>query len=522
MRAFYFVTSLLPLFSVPTFVSGNRRLRRLTQHSDVSTSRSDRSESFKTRARRRIEDLGEDDDVSIEKDEGDDYFEPKGKGHVHSEDHSTFPTTTASSSPSIVEVTNSPLEVTVPDRADETELTPTGPVVLPVPTPPTLAPTSQPSSVPSTTQSDQKQTPNPSMNYDFSAEDRFALVRTVLEDTVQTLQYDTAFDPSSYQNRALRRTSEQLGLERFSAGKVVQYWVLYCVYFATNGDGGDDATASVNGVTGTAESPEDNIFTRQEGTNIALGRASDSEVVAATIGDDSPSGWKNRGGWEALNLDPCRDGWFGITCDSSDQVTAIRLPRNGLSGIFPFQEVVLLASSGPFSVAGAGSLRTLEIYNNQNLTNEAGSDYWLASMDGLEVLNYRHTSFKGPILRLPSTLRELDCSYTQHTGSIPEDSFNGLNDLVLANLDGNSYMSSVPTSLAALPSLKFLYIRDAKLTGDLSFMEYMSSIVEHAVDRNPDLTGPLYPFIGDIATLRSFSAADCSLVSTQSSCLPVS
>lgn len=76
-------------------------------------------------------------------------------------------------------------------------------------------------------------------------------------------------------------------------------------------------------------------------------------------------------------------------------------------------------------------------------------------------------------------------------------------------------MSSVPTSLASLPSLKFLYIRDAKLTGDLSYMEYMPSIVERAVNKNPGLTGPLYPFIGGIGSLRSFAASDCSLVSAE-------
>lgn len=163
----------------------------------------------------------------------------------------------------------------------------------------------------------------------------------------------------------------------------------------------DDGTVLVGRIGGTEVPPEDSMFTRQGENNVRISRGGLNN--SETIGGDSSSGWKNNWGWDASNLDPCRDGWFGITCDSSDQISAIRLPRNDWSGIFPFREVVFLASSGSFSISGVGNLTALEIYNNRYLTNEEERDYWLSSMDGLEVLNYRYTSFRGQIPRLPTT-----------------------------------------------------------------------------------------------------------------------
>ena len=84
-------------------------------------------------------------------------------------------------------------------------------------------------------------------------------------------------------------------------------------------------------------------------------------------------------------------------------------------------------------------------------------------------------------------------------------------------LDGNSFNSTVPSVFGRLPNLRFLYISDAFIEGDLSYMEGMPAIVEHFVNRNPRLTGPVYPFIGDISTLASFSASQNSLTGTLSS-----
>lgn len=273
---------------------------------------------------------------------------------------------------------------------------------------------------------------------------------------------------NSYQCRALYRLFEQEGYQNFSFAIAMKYWVLYCIYFATNG---------------------------------ASKLASSRQFEGGT--------WLDTQGWQESNLDPC-DGWYGISCDSSSRVTEIYLARQGLNGVFP-SEIKFLASDGEFST-GAGDLQKLEIFNNELLTNDGSQ--WVAKLgSSLRVLNYGTTSFKGPLPQLPQGIEEFDCSYALHSGIISDTVFQGLNNLTMLIMDGNNFVSPVPRSIASLESLKYFYVRDSGITGDLSYMRGMTSIVEHLVDDNPGLGGSIPPFLSDLTTLRSFSASDCSLVS---------
>lgn len=275
----------------------------------------------------------------------------------------------------------------------------------------------------------------------------------------------------SYQCLAWQRVTQQEGFNNFDVITTMKYWILNCIYFATNQP--------------------------LEGTVL------ESRQSAGT------TTWINRKGWQSTNQDPC-DGWFGISCDGDGRVTEIRLQRNGLSGTFP-REVRYLASEGPYST-GAGALKRLELHNNQFLTNDP-THRWISELGpGLQVLNYGSTGFQGQLPTLPSGIVEFDCSYTLHSGEISESIFEGLDNLELLMMDGNNFDSVVPTTVSALPSLKFFYIREALIRGDLSYMHGMPAIVEHQVDGNPQLTGPIYSFIGKLSTLRSFSVADCGLV----------
>jgi hypothetical protein len=191
-------------------------------------------------------------------------------------------------------------------------------------------------------------------------------------------------------------------------------------------------------------------------------------------------------------------------------VTEVRLSRNGLSGTFP-SEITYLSSDG-VQATGAGNLQRLEVFDNQDLTNDDVS--WIAELgSSLKVLNYGSTKFKGPLPTLPPGIEEFDCSYTLQSGAIPESAFVGLNNLRLLVLDGNKMDGAIPTNMASLPNLQFFYVREAGVKGDLTYMQGMPAIVEHLVDGNPDLTGPIPSFIGELQTLKSFSATDCGLVS---------
>ena len=292
---------------------------------------------------------------------------------------------------------------------------------------------------------------------------------TFWNDLGELASYNEAFsDPNSYQCKALGRLAEQEGYQGFSFTTMMQYWVLYCIYFSTNG---------------------------------ALLVSSERQLLEGGT-------WINKDGWEESKIDPC-SGWYGITCDRVSRVTEIDLSRNGLNGVFP-GEIRYLSLDGDYST-GAGSLEKLNVYNNEFLTID--DNLWIGQLgSALRVLNYGSTGFEGPLPELPLGIEEFDCSYALHSGVLPDSVFQGRSNLTILIMDGNNFVSPIPRSIASLPNLKYFYIRDSGLTGDLSYLQGMPSIVEHLVDRNPGLSGTIPTSVASLTTLRSFSASDCSLV----------
>lgn len=86
-----------------------------------------------------------------------------------------------------------------------------------------------------------------------------------------------------------------------------------------------------------------------------------------------------------------------------------------------------------------------------------------------------------------------------------------MNNLNYVILDGNAFNSTVPSVFGQLPNLEYLYLTDSYIFGDLSYMEGMPSIIEHWVDNNKQLSGPLPTFLGDLESLQSFSAVQNNL-----------
>ena len=132
----------------------------------------------------------------------------------------------------------------------------------------------------------------------------------------------------------------------------------------------------------------------------------------------------------------------------------------------------------------------------------------------LATIIVEETSFTGDLPRLPDSIVNFDISFAFYTGGFTDNTFVGLNKMEFLDLDGNAFSTSIPDAIGQLPNLKFLYISDSFLTGDLSWMEGMASIREMWIDTNPGISGPIYDFIGDITTLESWSMAFNSLTGT--------
>lgn len=83
------------------------------------------------------------------------------------------------------------------------------------------------------------------------------------------------------------------------------------------------------------------------------------------------------------------------------------------------------------------------------------------------------TAFSGDIPRLPENLTNFDASFAFFSGGLVDANFEGINSLNFVDLDGNAFNTTVPTVFGRLPNLQFLYLSDAFLSGDLSYMAGM-------------------------------------------------
>lgn len=100
------------------------------------------------------------------------------------------------------------------------------------------------------------------------------------------------------------------------------------------------------------------------------------------------------------------------------------------------------------------------------------------------------------------------------TGDLQGAAFENLTSLRFLLMDGVQFDSSIPSEIAKLPNLEYLFATDSMITGDLSYMESMPVIFEHWVDRNPLLGGTIPSFLGSLTSLQSFSIAECSFTGT--------
>jgi hypothetical protein len=168
----------------------------------------------------------------------------------------------------------------------------------------------------------------------------FGALQARLEAAIFGLNAAALQDPSTYQSHALQRTSQQVGVDSFSDDKLVQYYTLYCIYYATY--------AVPNTITDADPQFEGMAF---------------------------PS-WSSSTNWDQINVDPC-NGWHGIECDSDGRVMNINLFENFLTGIWP-AEVKLLAVDGPFAT-GAGNLIQIDLFRNKFLSN-GGDSSWMSDL----------------------------------------------------------------------------------------------------------------------------------------------
>jgi Leucine-rich repeat (LRR) protein len=175
--------------------------------------------------------------------------------------------------------------------------------------------------------------------------------------------------------------------------------------------------------------------------------------------------------------------------------------------MFP-PEVVLLKST----------LERLNLNNNLMLNEGIEGNAFLGDLQQLRHLYYGSTFFAydgiPTEIGLLTNLIEYDCSYTVYYGPLQDAPFTNLTNLTYLDISGNSYNSSIPSSISNLPSLKSFYAGNSYLSGTLDFIKGMKSITEMWLDQNPGLNGTIPSAIGNLTKLTSLSVTNCSLQGT--------
>lgn len=185
-------------------------------------------------------------------------------------------------------------------------------------------------------------------------------------------------------------------------------------------------------------------------------------LYTSTNGDN----WTNKSGWRVSST-PC-DDWYGVTCDGSDNVIAVELQSNNLTGSIPIE------------IGNLTSLVTLDISQNA-LTGSIP-----------------------PQIGLLTDLELLDLSNNQISGVIPKTIGNNIN-LSKIDLSENDLEGQIPSSVGLLSSLDELYLQNNTLTCHIpANIANLTEIDIDSVNPKLDLSGNNLLLPTSISFLNTF------------------
>ena len=181
------------------------------------------------------------------------------------------------------------------------------------------------------------------------------------------------------------------------------------------------------------------------------GTVPDREILEALYSATNGTNWSQRTNW--LSDRPLGD-WHGVTVDTDQRVTRLRLPENGLRGEMPSE------------LGNLANLQWLEL-NANGLTGEITSS--LGDLSNLELLYLHENRLTGEIPSSLGNLANLRWLYL-HTNRLSEEipsSLGDLGSLRFLDVHDNGLHGEVPESLGNLSSLQTLNLSENPLTGAL-------------------------------------------------------
>jgi Leucine-rich repeat (LRR) protein len=239
--------------------------------------------------------------------------------------------------------------------------------------------------------------------------------------------------------------------------------------------------------------------------------------MTSLYNESNGDNWTNNTNW--LSGDPCTNNWYGISCNSSDQITAINLQNNHLTGVITtnltgsyLSSLTTLDLSGnllggtiPSEIISIANLTSLQLHHNYDLTtndvntqnhivtsnNDQGAYSYIVNTNisliqtnALEAL-YNATSgvrwisnsnwkvgnpctnnWYGVTCNSDGLVTELALQSNNLVGNIPTEIGN-LTQLTSLNLRGNQLTGAIPPEIGNLTQLTILYLYDNQLTGSI-------------------------------------------------------
>jgi LRR receptor-like serine/threonine-protein kinase FLS2 len=272
-------------------------------------------------------------------------------------------------------------------------------------------------------------------------------------------------------------------------------------------------------------------------------------------------------GSSTATVDPCGDGWQGLTCSSASSACAalntsnsgctivgISLSEYGLAGSLPADGFLQLlttlvtldlgnnamTSTIPSSLQYLSSLQSLVLSSNAQLGGSLPSSWFDGWADIKEVLVdgcaffgplpcfqpsnnpqliaalMDYNAFSGSICddyyNLPN-LAELVVAYNQLTG-ILSSKISLMNSLLVFNIQHNLIVGEIPTGLCYLQNLQYLALQENYMTATMpEMMGNMTSLVYLSLYLN-SISGAIPTSLGSASSIRSFTVDDNFLTST--------
>eukprot|EP00930_Biecheleria_cincta_P076404 TRINITY_DN63626_c0_g1_i1.p1 TRINITY_DN63626_c0_g1~~TRINITY_DN63626_c0_g1_i1.p1 ORF type:complete len:378 (+),score=57.03 TRINITY_DN63626_c0_g1_i1:109-1134(+) len=199
--------------------------------------------------------------------------------------------------------------------------------------------------------------------------------------------------------------------------------------------------------------------------------------------------WRSSENWH-IDLDPCWDYWYGVTCNEHGNVIRLELPDNRLSGELP---AALSYLSFLLKLDLSSTQESYHMHANTNRNSLSGFVPSLSQWTRLEEIELSGNQFTKlpPDLYLNSrTLRSLSASHNELIDLPPN--LHLFTQLHTLELDNNQIDDNFPEAFGSLTSARIVHLQYNKLKGEINeAIIGMNKVKVFDISHNPKLGGVL-------------------------------